>query len=929
MLPRAPLLLLALTLAVCAGPEAAAQEKPALDHSAYAVWNLVHHSALSPDGQWVLARLGPEHGDDTLRVVRHDGTGRLDLPRGGTDAAFSADGHHVVSRIKPPLRRNGDGDETPPDTLALLDLATGQVTRLPGVGSFRMPERAGGWVAYRQASPDTTAADTTASVPNNGRADAGRTLTLRDLTTGAERSFPHATDAYRFTRDGRWLVYAAATPDSTGDGVFAVATASGAVTPVLTGPGSYTRLALDDAGRQLAFLSNRDDLAADAPDFALYRADLGRPAARLADAATPGLPADWRVSEHGEVSFSKDGRRLFFGTARRPLVDTTATIAGEPVRVDVWHWRDPRPQTVQLVDREGELKRAYQAVALLDRGGRVVQLAREDMPEVSVGARGNADVAVASTEWRYRQEAAWDFPARQDVYLIDVTTGERRLVAENVQDEARLSPGARYAYWWDRAAATWRAVPASGGAALDLGAGVPHPLDDETHDQPFPANPYGAAGWTEGDGEFLFYDRFDVWAVRPARPSEAGPVTAGLGRARGIRFRVVDLDPDEEAIDPARPLTLSALHEETKDAGFFRADLRGGAPEEHVMMDRRFTNLRKARDADRLLFQRESVAEFPDLWTADPDFREVRRVTEANPQQARYRWATSERVTWTSLTGAPLEGILYRPEGFDPAERYPLLVYFYDRHADGLHRHYAPAPHRSVIDPVFYASRGYVVFVPDIVYEEGYPGQSAYNSIMPGVTRLAERPYIDGSRVGVQGHSWGGYQIAYLVTRTDLFRAAAAGAPVANMTSAYGGIRWETGRSRMFQYERTQSRIGGTLWERPMQYLENSPLFALDRVETPVLIMHNDRDGHVPFEQGVELFLGLYRLGKPAWLVNYNEEPHWPTKYHLKVDWQVRLQQFFDHYLLDAPAPRWLAEGIPATEKGRTLGFEGVEVSVE
>jgi dipeptidyl aminopeptidase/acylaminoacyl peptidase len=512
---------------------------------------------------------------------------------------------------------------------------------------------------------------------------------------------------------------------------------------------------------------------------------------------------------------------------------------------------------------------------------------------------------------------------------VDVRTGERRLVAENVQAEARLSPAARYAYWWDRSAATWRAVPASGGATLDLAAGVPHALGDETHDQPFPANPYGAAGWTDGDAEFLFYDRYDVWAADPARPGQVRALTAGAGRTRGVRYRVVDLDPDEEALDFSRPLTLSVFHEETKDAGFARVAVRGGAPEELVMMDRRFTGLRKAPEADRLLFQRESVAEFPDLWTADLDFRQPLRVTEANPQQARYRWATSERITWTSLTGLPLEGILYRPEGFDPAGQHPLLVYFYDRHADGLHRHYAPAPHRSVIDPVFYASRGYVVFVPDIAYEEGYPGQSAYNSIMPGVTRLTERPYIDGDRVGVQGHSWGGYQIAYLVTRTNLFRAAAAGAPVANMTSAYGGIRWETGRSRMFQYERTQSRIGGTLWERPVQYLENSPLFSIDRVETPVLIMHNDRDGHVPFEQGVELFLALYRLGKPAWLVNYNEEPHWPTKYHLKVDWQMRLQQFFDHYLLDAPAPRWLAEGIPATEKGRTLGFEGVETALE
>lgn len=939
-----PALLAALLLLV---PAVAAQERRPLDHDAYAIWNHVQHTAVSRDGAWALVRFGPDQGDDTLRVVRTDGMQTYDLPRGGTDAAFTPDGRFVVARLRPPhetLRRAnrregndraGARREAPPDTLALLALATGEVTRIPGVASFRLPETAGGVVAYRLARPDTTAqaaADTTAEHgrPNARRAperrDAGRTLVLRNLASGAERTFPYATDAYLLSRDGRWLVYAAATPDSTGDGVFAVETATGRTVPVLTGPGSYTRLVLDEDGRQVAFLTNRDDPSADGPARALYRAELGQPAARVADATTPGLPEGWIVSEHGALAFSQDGRRLFFGTAPAPPPDTTATLEGEPVRVDIWHWRDPRLQTVQLVERERDLRRTFRAVAHLDQGGRVVQLAHEDLPDVTVGARGNADVAVASTDWPYRQELAWDFPQRRDVYLVDVQTGERRLVAEGVRAVAQLSPEARYVTWWDREAATWRARPTTPeGQVVDLGRGIPHPLADETHDQPFPANPHGLGGWIAGDTEVLIYDRFDVWAVAPDRPERARAVTAGAGRREGVRYRVVDLEPEERALPADRPLLLSLFDLETKDAGYARVALAGGTPTTLVRSAHRYTALRKADDAERLVFRRENVAEFPDLWTADTDFANARRLTRLNPQQDRFRWATAERVTWTSLTGLPMEGILYRPDPFDPTTAHPLLVYFYDRHADGLHRHYAPAPHRSVIDPVFYASRGYVVFVPDVVYEEGFPGQSAYNSIMPGITALLERPYIDGARVGVQGHSWGGYQIAYLVTRTNLFAAAAAGAPVANMISAYGGIRWETGRSRMFQYERTQSRIGGSLWDRPMHYIENSPIFALDRVETPVLIMHNDRDGHVPFEQGIELFVGLYRLGKPVWLVNYNEQPHWPLPYHLRLDWQMRLQQFFDHFLKDAPAPRWLAEGIPATEKGRTLGFEPAE----
>jgi dipeptidyl aminopeptidase/acylaminoacyl peptidase len=212
--------------------------------------------------------------------------------------------------------------------------------------------------------------------------------------------------------------------------------------------------------------------------------------------------------------------------------------------------------------------------------------------------------------------------------------------------------------------------------------------------------------------------------------------------------------------------------------------------------------------------------------------------------------------------------------------------------------------------------------MPDVVYEIGYPGESALDAVVPGVLHLIDQGFIDEDRIGVQGHSWGGYQIAYLVTKTNLFRAAAAGAVVSNMTSAYGGIRWGSGMSRMFQYERTQSRIGATLWEAPMRYIENSPLFWADKVETPLLMMHNDADGAVPWYQGIEYFVALRRLNKPVWMVNYNDEPHWPVTYHEKRDWNIRMQQFFDHFLKDAPAPIWLERGIPATEKGRTLGLE-------
>jgi dipeptidyl aminopeptidase/acylaminoacyl peptidase len=323
-----------------------------------------------------------------------------------------------------------------------------------------------------------------------------------------------------------------------------------------------------------------------------------------------------------------------------------------------------------------------------------------------------------------------------------------------------------------------------------------------------------------------------------------------------------------------------------------------------------------------LVYTTESFQRFPDLLLSDLSFASSKQISTANPQQSDYSWGTAELMTWTSLDGDELEGLLFKPENFDPNRKYPMIVNFYERSSTELHDHIYPKPERSTINYALYASNGYVIFNPDVHYRIGYPGESCYNSVIPGVTKLIDAGFIDMDRIGVQGHSWGGYQIAYLVTKTDMFAAAEAGAPVPNMISAYGGIRWWTGLSRMFQYEHTQSRIGGTLWEYPLRFIENSPIFFVDKINTPLLIMHNDADGHVPWYQGIELFVAMRRLGKPSWMLNYPGEPHWPLKRQNQVDFDIRMMQYFDHFLKDAAEPRWMREGVPAVDKEVELGYE-------
>lgn len=333
-----------------------------------------------------------------------------------------------------------------------------------------------------------------------------------------------------------------------------------------------------------------------------------------------------------------------------------------------------------------------------------------------------------------------------------------------------------------------------------------------------------------------------------------------------------------------------------------------------------YRDARGAEEADVFIYTKENYVQPPDLYVSD-DFRRETRLSAINPQQANYNWGTAELFKWTTPRGFAAEGILYKPEDFDPNKKYPVIAYFYEIVTHGLHNYIPPTPTPSRLNISYFVSNGYIVLAPDIRYEIGYPGRSAEEYVNSGMRALSQMPWVDSTKLGIQGQSWGGYQVAHLITRTDMYAAAWSGAPVVNMTSAYGGIRWQTGRNRQFQYERTQSRLGATLWENLDLYLENSPLFYLDRVTTPVAIMHNDEDGAVPWYQGIEMFTALRRLGKPVWMLNYNGDAHNLVQRQNRKDIQRRQQQFFDHFLKGKPAAPWIEHGVPAVRKGIDWGF--------
>jgi dipeptidyl aminopeptidase/acylaminoacyl peptidase len=786
----------------------------------------------------------------------------------------------------------------------------------------------------------------------------GDDLTLLNMTDGSRKIVRYVSNV-AVSDNGQKIFYSKESANDslkTGDnavpGVFLFNTADGQTMLVDTSSKRkiYKGLAIDKTGQQMAWMASGDSAGADVKVFSLYFKSLlpttptkgKRPKTTvseasfrvMADTLTAALPKRWSVNEFREPKFSDDGKRLYFSTSPIPPKPTKDTLTPdeEKVKMDIWTWTDSRLQPMQQRRLKEEKERGFLTVCDLT-SGKVTLLANREVPTVAFDPKINTKYLLGLSDLPYQVQASWD-PGHTDLYLIDAQTGEKKRIANDIMaSQPKLSPGGQYAYWFDERDSLWRAWSIAEGKRIDLTRGLPSKFFDEEHDTPNLPGSYGSAGWTAGDRHVWLYDRYDIWQIDPTGHEKPLNLTAGWGRKNNVRLRYAEFDNDDEAgpgpgrragavekaINPKDEVFLTGIWESDKSTGILKSKNGLSALEPTVLTksNHRYSGLNKAKNASTMTFYRGNFQEPINLFQTDTTLANPVQLTRVNTQQDSIRWGTVELVKWVGTNGIKLEGLLYKPEGFDPKKKYPMLTYFYERNAETLNDYKTPAPSRSTINVSYCVSNGYLVFIPDIVYTTGQPGPNAYDCIVPGVLSLLDKGFVDRDRLGIQGQSWGGYQTAYIITRTNLFRAAEAGAPVANMTSAYGGIRWETGISRAFQYEKTQSRIGGTLWDKPMNYIENSPLFFANQIKTPLMMTHNDADGAVPWYQGIELFSALRRLNKPVWMLVYNGEGHNLTQRHNAKDLSIRLYQFFDYYLKDAPMPLWMKEGRSAVEKDR------------
>ena len=902
-------------------------QKQVIDHNAYARWNRIEKVKFSNQGAWLTFEVLPMKGDGYLHWL-HVSSGAKDSMFAAKELQMNESGDLMAWRRTPgfdTLRtcelNKIDKKKWPKDTLVIFNPTKDSLRKVSQVKRFQVAESSN-YVAYLKEQNDKPIPSMVESpkkcwlhrkklatpIAKEIKSD-GSTLVLENRDEILFQA--NNTTDFLMSRQGN-LAYITQEKGKRDTSTLWVLSPDARPLKVGNQHFSIKNLQWNKEGTFLAFLYSSDTNKVKQYEMGVYSL-LKDSFITFGDSATTKAYGFKGINDRVQPSFFDYLPYLKFTLSDRVVYQKDTLLESEKVRLDLWSPQDLTLQPQQLLqikdgDKSGE-------IVALDLRDFTVKTWCPDSLRASLNVHRQSNYSLVFDDRPYAIQAQWKSPWLNDVYRLDLRTGEHMLLKKAIAYDGYLSNDGNSFTYFDPINKNHYLL------AIDqrmmeycMSCAVNEPWEEDLNGQPMDPGPAATYGFNK-EGSLYYYGSRDNIYEYDLSLQKNRCLTLDLNNTdwEWIKWNSDSINISwNSGYFQARNRTTKKVSIFTASPSFLLQLVDRG--------DFKLLSFTKAKDTSLYVLRRMRVDQFPDIEVGG-NVSVFKRVSWANPQQSEYLWPTAELIRWKSYQGFDLEGIVYKPENYDPAKKYPLLVYYYELNGDNLHNYRSPAPTASTINPTEYASAGYLVFIPDIRYKPGYPAKGAYDCIMSGTDYMLKHFSIDSTRMGLQGQSWGGYQTAQLITMTNRYKAAMAGAPVSNMISAYGGMRWGSGLNRQFQYESSQSRIGATLWERPDLYIENSPLFHLPKVNTPLLVMANDKDGAVPWYQGIELYTGLRRLGKPCWMLNYNNDDHNLKRLPNKMDLSMRMRQFFDFYLNNGPQPLWMKEGIEAREKGKEFKY--------
>ena len=936
---RKPVLFLAAAvLALSVSFTVAAQTPRALELPDILAWKRIAGAIVSNDGQFFAHKITPNEGDGevVLRRLKDGKEWRFPIGEsigfGGGDMAFSDDGKWFAFTVYTNFKEGKKlKKERKPlqNKVTLINLANEQKSEFEKVRRFAFAGEMGGWLALHKYAPEAgpggppAGASPAPSVPAPDRAT-GADLILQELATGNQLNLGNVAE-FAFNKKGDWLAFTIDAQEKSGNGVQTRNMTTGVLLPLDSDKAIYRGLNWTEKGDALAVVKGAEDKGYEDKLYSVVGINFasGAPQKTIYDHKTDAtFPAGMTISANRNPAWTEDLSALTFGLQevkkkkeekKTDAKDTKPDAAAmpkkpedEPEKPDLvlWHWQDSRLQAQQQVEESRDKSFTYLALYRVVEK-KFIRLADDSLRSVNPAPKQM--FAIGNDSREYELLGSLNGQRYSDVYIVDMKTGARKLALKKARYTFGASPdGTHFLYYEDGNFLTYEMAT---GQSYNLTKNIQanfYEEDDDTNNVKPPATPLG---WTKDGASVLLSDNWDIWNV-PAHGGAAVNLTVN-GKRDKIRYQTrFRLDPDEKGTDLTQPMYLRTYGEWTKKSGLARVEGGKAGAKMLAWDDASFGTVLKAKRAETYLYTRETYAEPTTYFLADAMLANGQKLTDANPQQKNFAWSPGSRlIDYTSAKGDKLQAALYLPANYQPGKSYPTVVYIYEKLSQNINNYANPS--YNGFNKSVYTSNGYAVLMPDITYKLNDPGMSAVWCILPALQAAIGSGVVDKDRVALHGHSWGGYQTAFMVTQTDAFRAAIAGAPLTDMISMYNLIYWNSGSGNMAIFENSQGRFTGSPVEQPEAYIRNSPVFHAKNVKTPLMILHNDKDGAVDFTQGIEYYNQLRRLQKNVVMLQYKGENHGLRVPANMKDYTIRMKEFLDHHLMGKPAPKWLTEGVP------------------
>ncbi|MDB2356124.1 prolyl oligopeptidase family serine peptidase [Pseudoalteromonas sp.] len=912
---KAQLSLLSIALVASLG-SAAATAKDALQFKDVFDFKAAKGTQLSEDGSILSFSAKPYRGDATGQVYNLTNNKLIaEVPRGTKPTINKAANWVVFTQVPTLLEKETTKKKNKlKNNLVLVNALSGEQQQFDDVKDYKLSDD-GNWLAYRlnkKADKEDDSSDADKNKTSEIKPDKKDTafdLVVVNLNNKTSHTILQVF-SYAISSDASQLLASQIDSDGTDNQVTLLDLNNDFTNSVLIDePGVVVnKIAWHPTQNIVAFtLGNyvNDDMRRRDYQLKLYKNE------QLTDIKS--ADKTWQIGKTAKLEWSEDGERLYF--ENRPTLapkikakeytDEASLYDYDTIRdqkgLNVWHNNDAeiKPREEQQWNRANK-NRHYQSVYFLNNN-KSVQLSTPEMPEVALNTKRDALLGYNNQAYLERIMYGGFFA---DYYAVDVKTGAQKSIIKDYPFRPSLSPNGEFAAYFKDSQVQLKDL--ANNKVSTLTKAIQATFADDKHDYPSAQPGYGFAGWLNDSSQVLVYSKYDIWAFDVAT-QRATQLTNG--KQSNTQYRVIRLDRELVGFNKGQTLLVSATNLKDKQTEVAKLNLTDNAITKVLTGNKRFDVIKKAKHANKYLFTEQTYQQFPDIYQTDFSFNKPQKVTNLNPQVTNFAWGQKpELISYKGFDGEDLQGVLIKPAGYKKGDKVPVVVYFYRYMSQRKYDFPKMELNHRPNFPMF-TSNGYAIFLPDIRFEIGHPGKSSTQTMINATQKLIDLGIADPDKIGLQGHSWAGYQSAFMITETDMFKAVVSGAPVSNMTSAYSGIRLKSGLARQFQYETGQSRIGKNLFEAPELYIENSPVFFADKVNTPILIMFGDKDDAVPWHEGVQYYLALRRAGKDATFLQYEGEPHHLKKFPNQVDFSIRMMQYFDHYLKGKPAAKWMTEG--------------------